>query len=232
MTPSVSIIIPVLNEAAAIADNLASLQAWRNNGVEVILVDGGSRDATRRLASQYVDRVLKASAGRACQMNTGAAVAQGEVLLFLHADTRLPSTATALVKTALAGGDRQWGRFNVRLSGRQVMFRLIERMMNMRSCLTGIVTGDHAMFVRRHVFEQVGGFPDIPLMEDIAISRRLRKISRPVCLSVPVVTSSRRWEQAGILRTVLLMWMLRLAYFLGVPPRRLAAIYYPVRHRP
>jgi hypothetical protein len=112
------------------------------------------------------------------------------------------------------------------------MFRLIERMMNMRSCLTGIVTGDHAMFVRRHVFEQVGGFPDIPLMEDIAISRRLRKISRPVCLSVPVVTSSRRWEQAGILRTVLLMWMLRLAYFLGVPPRRLAAIYYPVRHRP
>lgn len=227
MIPFLSIIIPVLNEADHIADLLADLQGLRRRGVELIVVDGGSEDATLARARGMADHLLSSPPGRARQMNAGAAVAQGEVLLFLHADTRLPAAASDLIREALAGEDRQWGRFDVRLSGRHVLFRLIERSMNWRSGLTGMVTGDQALFVLRETFRQVGGFPDIPLMEDIAISRKLRKRSRPVCLSVPVVTSSRRWEQAGILRTVFLMWALRLAYFMGVSPRRLAAIYYP-----
>lgn len=227
MSPKLSIVIPVLNEASRIAGSLDSWQELRGQGVEVIVVDGGSHDASLSIARGRVDHLLTSPAGRARQMNTGAAVAQGEVILFLHVDTNLPSAAPVLIQAALANGDAQWGRFDVRLSGGYVIFRLIERMMNWRSCLTGIVTGDQAMFVRRRLYEAVGGFPDIPLMEDIAISRRLKKRSRPVCLSVPVVTSSRRWEQNGIVRTVLLMWWLRLAYFVGVSPRRLAAKYYP-----
>lgn len=221
-----SIIIPVLNEAATIADCLEELQAFRQAGHELIVVDGGSVDNTPELARSRVDRVVTAAAGRARQMNAGAQAAGGEALVFLHADTFLPATAMHDIAQALDTTRKVWGCFAVRLSGRQPVFRLIEWMMNTRSCLTGIVTGDQAMFMRREVFDAVDGFDDIPLMEDIAMSKKLRVCSRPACLRTRVITSSRRWEQHGILRTVLLMWSLRLRYWLGVSPHVLVQSYY------
>lgn len=221
----VSIIIPALNEAAGIARTLAPLQCAREGGHEVILVDGGSGDGTPERAAPLADQVLSSAPGRARQMNAGAAIAAGDVLLFLHADTRLPDGGLEHVAAALAKGHR-WGRFDVRLSGPHPLLRLVERMMNLRSRLTGIATGDQAMFMTREAFEGVGGFPDIPLMEDIAISKTLKtRFGRPACLRGPAVTSSRRWEQGGVVRTILLMWRLRLAYFLGADPAHLAMAY-------
>jgi rSAM/selenodomain-associated transferase 2 len=230
MIAPLSIIIPVLNEAETLPALLADLQPLRKRGVEIIVVDGGSSDATAGLARDGADRVLESAAGRARQMNAGAAVANGTVLLFLHADTRLPGGVDARIDVALAQ-DHVWGRFDVRLSGGQLLLRIIERLMNWRSCLTGMATGDQAIFVMRNVFEQLDGYADIPLMEDLDLSRRLKKIARPACIDTPVITSSRRWEQNGILRTVLLMWSLRLAWFLGVSPQRLMRIYYPQHTR-
>ncbi len=226
MTSRLSIIIPVLNEAQTLPVLLADLQPLRKRGVEIIVVDGGSSDATAELAQDGADRVLESAAGRARQMNAGAAVARGAVLLFLHADTRLPGDVDTRIDAVLAG-KQVWGRFDVRLSGRHWLLRIIEKMMNWRSCLTGMATGDQAIFVMRNVFEQLDGYADIPLMEDLDLSRRLNKIARPACIDTPVITSSRRWERNGILRTVLLMWSLRLAWFLGVSPQRLRRIYYP-----
>lgn len=220
----ISIVIPVLDEEAVIADCLAALARDPGAGIETIVVDGGSRDATRTLAAARADRVLTAPPGRARQMNAGAAAAAGDVLLFLHVDTRLPDGWRAGVAEAVAAGSG-WGRFDVRLSGRRFAFRLIEAGMNRRSRLTGVATGDQAMFVRRDVFEAFGGFPDIPLMEDVAMSKRLRRRGRPACLRLRVVTSSRRWEERGIARTVVLMWWLRLAYVLGASPATLAGWY-------
>lgn len=220
----ISVIIPVLNEADQLGDTLASLQSFRRHGHEIIVVDGGSEDDTLALATPFADRLLQAEAGRALQMNRGIAAARGDVLLFLHADTRLPDNAMAEITAALEDG-HFWGRFNVRLSGRQVLFRVIERMMNLRSCLTGIATGDQAIFVSRESIDIVGNYPRLPLMEDIVFSRRLRSLGWPACLRRPVLTSSRRWEQRGILRTVLLMWRLRLLFFLGVPADKLARQY-------
>ncbi|HEB57000.1 MAG TPA: glycosyltransferase [Gammaproteobacteria bacterium] len=220
-----SMIIPVLNEAAGITQYLSLLQGYRNVGHEIILVDGGSRDATLLQAQGRVDKIVQSGRGRARQMNAGAEQAQGEVLLFLHADTWLPEKADMLIREALEGG-RVWGRFDVRLSGRAWPLRVIENLMNWRSRLTGIATGDQAMFILREAFVHLGGFADIPLMEDLELSRRLKKISPPCCLHARVITSSRRWETQGILRTVLLMWSLRLAWFLGVPAARLQRIYY------
>jgi rSAM/selenodomain-associated transferase 2 len=219
-----SVIVPMLNEAEGIVTTLQPLQRLRTLGHEVIVVDGGSSDGSPALAAPLADRVEVAAAGRGPQMNAGAAVASGDVLLFLHADTQLPERVEQLIAQALAGR-RVWGRFDVRLSGRQPLLRLVERLMNLRSCLTGIATGDQAMFMTRLAFEQAGQFPEIPLMEDIALSRALKQLSRPACVHVPVLTSSRRWEQRGILRTILLMWRLRLAYFLGVDPALLALRY-------
>ncbi len=225
MTAWLSIVVPVRNEAATLPATLAPLQPWRERGVEIIVVDGGSDDGTPACAEGLADRVLASPPGRARQMNAGAAVAQGDVLLFLHADTRLPAGAAGLVAAALR--NRHWGRFDVRLSGSAWPLRVIERLMNLRSCLTGMATGDQAIFVRRAAFLTVGGYPDIPLMEDLALSKRLGRFGRPVCLRPPVITSSRRWESQGILRTVLLMWWLRLLWFLGVSPQRLVRRYYP-----
>lgn len=222
-----SIILPVLNEAGTLPATLDALQPLRARGHEVIVVDGGSDDGTPARAMALADRVLTAPRGRARQMNAGAAVARGEVLLFLHADTRLPEDADAAVAAALDAAGREWGRFDVRLSGAAWPLRIIEWLMNRRSCLTGMATGDQAVFVTRAAFAATGGFPDIPLMEDLALSRRLKRRSRPLCLRGPVITSSRRWEERGILRTVLLMWSLRLLWFLGVSPRRLVRLYYP-----
>ena len=219
----ISVIIPVRNEASSLPDTLKPLQAWRDRH-EIILIDGGSRDGSAALAEPWVDRVLDAPAGRAGQMNQGAAVSQGEVLLFLHADTQLPDNAPDLIEAALRR--HQWGRFDVRLSGRHPLLRVVERLMNWRSCLSGIATGDQAIFVTRSGFERVGGYPVQPLMEDVELSRRLKaQVGRPACLKQYLVTSSRRWEQHGVLRTILLMWRLRLAYFLGVPASQLAERY-------
>ncbi len=220
----ISIVLPVLNEAASLSQVLQTLQAWRRAGHEVVVVDGGSHDASVALARPLADVVIQAPRGRASQMNAGARRARGEVLLFLHADTRLPPDAPACIVAGLCRG-ACWGRFDVRLSGERMMFRVIERLMNWRSRLSGIATGDQAIFVTRAAFEQVEGFPPIPLMEDIAISKRLKRLGRPLCLRGPAHTSSRRWEQNGVWRTVLLMWRLRLAYFLGADPARLARQY-------
>jgi rSAM/selenodomain-associated transferase 2 len=186
----------------------------------VIVVDGGSSDATVRLAEPLCDRVLQAARGRARQMNAGARVASGDALLFLHADSRLPGDAAEAVFGGLARA--AWGRFDVRIESDRALLRVVACAMNARSRLTGIATGDQAIFVRRRAF---AGFPEIALMEDIAFSAAMRRASRPACLRSRVVTSARRWESRGVLRTVLLMWRLRLLYFLGAAPERLARLY-------
>ena len=224
MTPELSIIVPVLDEAPQIAERLKRLQALRAQGVELIVVDGGSVDGTAELASALADRVLISARGRATQMNAGAAASQGRVLLFLHADTTLPETALQAVLTAVRAG-ATWGRFDVRIDGRQLLLRIVERMMNWRSRLTGIATGDQAIFVRREVFERAGAYPDLPLMEDIALASALKRLAPPACLGESVITSGRRWEMHGVARTILLMWWLRAAYFLGADPTRLARRY-------
>jgi len=222
----VSVVIPALDEADLCVARLDALQGLRTQGAELVLVDGGSRDATPELARARVDRLLASPPGRARQMNAGARQASGEVLWFLHLDSQVPPGAVAQLRQAAVAGPG-WGRFDVRLDGRAPLLRVVERMMNLRSRLTGIVTGDQGLFVRRALFEQVGGFPEIALMEDIAISGRLRRLARPACLRPPLVTSARRWERDGIVRTILLMWLLRAAYRLGADPARLARIYYP-----
>jgi rSAM/selenodomain-associated transferase 2 len=220
----VSIIIPVLNEAKHIAETLESLASHRNQGHEVIVIDGGSNDGTVSVAEMHADKVLKGDTGRAKQMNRGIEEAQGDILLFLHADTRLPSDALACIINAAENG-YYWGRFNVRLSGERFMFRIIERAMNLRSCLTGIATGDQAIFVSSESVDIIGAFPQIPLMEDVLFSKRLRELGWPACIKQKVVTSSRRWEQRGIMRTVVLMWRLRLLFFFGVSAEKLAQQY-------
>jgi rSAM/selenodomain-associated transferase 2 len=220
----VSIVIPVLNEAGHIVNTLQSLQPSRSQGHELIVVDGGSADDTAALSEPYADRVLHAGTGRALQMNRGIEAADGDVLLFLHADTWLPADAIAKITAVLEDG-YFWGRFNVRLSGKHILLRVIEHMMNLRSCVTGIATGDQAIFVSRECIDIVGRYPELPLMEDVVFSKRLRSLGWPACLRQPVVTSSRRWEEKGVLRTVLLMWRLRLLFFFGVPAEKLAQQY-------
>ena len=224
MSVPLSIIVPALNEAGCIRELLRQLQALRAQGHEVIVVDGGSCDATVALAQPLVDQLLPAPAGRALQMNIGAQAARGRVLWFVHADTRVPEKAAPVIIESVAHAVG-WGRFDVRLSGDRLLLRLVERMMNWRSRITGIATGDQGIFVTRELFERVGGFAALPLMEDIDLSRRLKREQRPLCLRDTLTSSSRRWEQKGIIRTIALMWVLRLAYFLGVPPARLAMHY-------
>ena len=224
-----SVIVPVLDEAACIEATLAPLRA---RGCEVIVVDGGSRDATKALAAPWADRVIDSPRGRAAQMNAGARAARGDTLLFLHADTLLPGNASDAIRAGLGRSRRAWGRFDVDISGAGPLLKLVAIMMNARSRLTGIATGDQAMFMRRDAFDAVGGFPEIPLMEDIALSKALKRRSAPLCLRERVVTSGRRWERRGTLRTILLMWRLRLAYALGADPRRLARRYDVERTSP
>jgi rSAM/selenodomain-associated transferase 2/rSAM/selenodomain-associated transferase 1 len=225
---ALSVIVPVLDEQPRIVALLEGLAALRTRGAEVIVVDGGSADGTREAAAQsgLADRVIGASRGRALQMNAGAAIGRGEVLLFLHADTSLPEGADHSIARALGREPSGWGRFDVRIEGRSPWLAVVSFFMNLRSRLTGIATGDQAIFVGRLLFDRVGGFPAQPLMEDIELSARLRRIRRPVCLRERVVTSGRRWERHGVLRTIGLMWRLRLAYFLGASPERLHALYY------
>lgn len=220
-----SIVVPILDEAEGIAESLQHLQPLRENGHEVIIVDGGSTDGSVVIAMPLVDCVIFTEPGRARQMNAGAAAATGDVLIFLHADTTLPARADQLITEGLEAERKGWGRFDVRLSGRGAVLRLVEAMMNLRSRVTGIATGDQAIFVRREWFDEVDGYPDQSLMEDLAICRRLCARGRPLCISAPVVTSSRRWEEHGPLRTILKMWSLRAAYFFGADPEALALRY-------
>jgi rSAM/selenodomain-associated transferase 2 len=220
-----SIIIPALNEAETIGALLTDIGSLRDGGVEeVILVDGGSTDGTLGLAANAVDRLLCAPRGRAAQMNAGAQAASGELFWFLHADARVPASALAALREAVAEG-AGWGRFDVKLTGGHPLLRLVEIGMNARSRLTGIATGDQGIFVTRALFRQVGGFPALALMEDVALSAALRRRLRPHCLRTRLTTSSRRWEADGVVRTILLMWRLRLAYALGADPARLARAY-------
>ncbi|HUQ29667.1 MAG TPA: TIGR04283 family arsenosugar biosynthesis glycosyltransferase [Usitatibacter sp.] len=221
---SLTLIVPALDEAAGIVACLAPMQEMRGRGVEVLVVDGGSRDATRELAAPLADRVIDCARGRARQMNAGAEAARGNFLAFVHADTILPANADIAIVRALAG-DARWGRFDVAIAGASPLLHVVATMMNVRSRLTGIATGDQAIFARGDEFRQAGGFPEIALMEDVALCKRLKRRSRPACLRDRVMTSGRRWERHGTLKTIFLMWRLRLAYALGADPGRLARRY-------
>lgn len=222
---SLSIVIPMLNEAAQLPELFAHLLPLQRAGCEIVFADGGSTDGSAALAKVAGFKVVEAARGRARQMNAGAAASSGEVLLFLHADTRLPPDAVRHVGAALADGRHCWGRFDVCITGRSAMLRVIAGMMNWRSRLTGIATGDQAMFVRREAFGRVQGFPDQPLMEDVEMSKRLKGLSPPACLAHCVTTSGRRWETRGVWRTILLMWRLRWAYWRGTDANTLAGLY-------
>lgn len=225
MSLLLSIVIPVRNEALALPLLLADLAELRHAGAELIVVDGGSSDATRALAAGGADRVIETAAGRALQMNAGAAVARGEYLWFVHADTRVAAASIRRLLEVLQGRPL-WGRFDVRLSGSGLALRLIGTMINLRSRLTGVASGDQGIFVERSAFEALGGYAPIGLMEDLELSRRLKRRARPCCLRPPLLTSSRRWEERGVWRTVLLMWRLRLAYYWGASPEQLARRYH------
>jgi rSAM/selenodomain-associated transferase 2 len=223
--PVVSVVVPVLEEAEGIAATLAGLQQLRGAGGEVIVVDGGSRDATRAIAAPLADRLIEAPRGRALQMNAGAKAARGTLLVFLHGDTLVPAGALEGLGARLERSGRSWGRFDVSIAGAGPLLALVAILMSARSRLTGIATGDQAMFARRDAFERAGGFPEIPVMEDVALSKMLKRESPPLCLRERVVTSGRRWQRRGTVRTIFLMWRLRLAYALGADPRRLARRY-------
>jgi rSAM/selenodomain-associated transferase 2 len=226
MRMMLSIIIPTYNEARNIAASLQPLQAVRAQGHQIIVADGGSTDDTVDIAAPLVDDITRGEKGRARQMNAGARLARGEVLVFLHADTLLPNAVDRLIMDGLRGTRSQWGRFDVRLDGEPAMLRVVERLMNLRSRLTGIATGDQCLFMTREAFAAVGGFPEIALMEDIAMSARLKRLSRPACLKAKAVTSARRWEERGIVRTIVAMWLTRLSFFFGADPALLARRYY------
>ena len=222
--PQLSIVVPVLNEAAGVRAVLLGLAPLRERGAELIVVDGGSSDGTSFLCVDLCDHLLHGPRGRARQMNHGAALARGDWLLFLHADTRLPPASDTLVLAAARRG-AIWGRFDVRIVGQSTLLPMVALLMNLRSRATGIATGDQAMFVQRSAFRQVGGFPDQPLMEDVELSRRLLRLARPACLRARVQTSGRRWDSHGVWRTIWLMWTLRWRYWRGTPAEVLARAY-------
>lgn len=222
----ISIIIPVLNDALALAVLLDDLQSYRSRGHEVIVVDGGSYDNSVSLAYEYADHVERSPAGRALQMNAGAEVASFGWLWFLHADSRCGVNQDVPIYSCVAEDERLWGRFDVEFDCERRIYRMIASAMNIRSCISGIATGDQGIFVRKSLFEDCGQFPPIPLMEDIALSEKLRRLCRPVCVNSKIKASARRWQENGILKTILLMWALRLLYFIGVSPKVLHDWYY------
>jgi rSAM/selenodomain-associated transferase 2 len=220
-----SIIVPVRNEESVLSATLERLQPLRADGHEVIVVDADSDDASVGIARSLADQVILAARGRASQMNAGAAVAAGDVLLFLHADSWLPAGPQEAIASALAAGAR-WGRFDVTIAGRPAILKVVAWMMNARSRLTGIATGDQGIFVDRATFVDAGGYPPLELFEDIELSWVLkRRVGRPACLRQRIVTSGRRWERHGPWRTIVAMWRLRLAYALGADPAQLAQRY-------
>lgn len=226
--PVVSIVVPILDEAGTLPRLAAHLTPLRGAGAEVIVVDGGSRDGSPGLARAAADQLVSAPRGRARQMNAGARAATADILLFLHADTRLPGNALDRVRGAVAGG-AHWGFFGLAVSGRHPLLPVIGLLATARSRMTGIATGDQGLFVTRDLFRSVGGFPDIPLMEDLALCDRLRRHVRPARLAGRATTSGRRWQRRGVARTIVLMWRLRLLYRLGVAPQRLVGRYADIR---
>ena len=229
MTPMLSIVVPVLNEARILEARLNALQCHRVAEVELIVVDGGSIDRSAEIAAPLCDRTLVSPPGRACQMNAGAEAARGTWLLFLHADTILSKESFDALLIIL-GKNPDWGWFNVRISGKHPFLTLTTSLMNLRSAWTGIATGDQGLFVRQRVFQGVGGFPVLPLMEDIALCKSLREQAEPVIVRSPLVTDGRRWDQSGWSRTVILMWLLRWGYWCGISPERLSRFYAHVRN--
>ncbi len=223
--PPVSVVVPILNEAERLRASLQPLQRHRGHTIELIVVDGGSSDASLEIAAGLADQVLTAPRGRAAQMNHGAAAAAGELIWFLHADVVIGDACIPLLQQA-ATRQLPWGRFSVRLDGRSPLLRVIARAMEWRSRGSAICTGDQGIFVRRELFEAIGGYPAIPLMEDIALSKMLRARARPTVLAATLTASARKWEAHGLWRTVFLMWRLRAAYALGADPARLARAYY------
>ncbi|MDG2087598.1 MAG: TIGR04283 family arsenosugar biosynthesis glycosyltransferase [Arenicellaceae bacterium] len=223
-TSVISVIIPVLCEVENISTLRQSTHMFRSLGIEVIIVDGGSDDGTQELVRAFADNFISAPLGRAKQLNAGAASAKGEVLLFLHADTNISNEAFVQARDRI--GSSEWGRFDVRIDNSKWFYRIVEYMINLRSRITGIATGDQAIFVRKSLFYDIGGFADIPLMEDVEISRRLKQRARPVCLKQKVVTSARYWEKHGLFTSVLRMWSIRFAYWVGCSPERLYKRYY------
>ena len=230
MNPSLTIVIPVLNEARILPDRLEALQFVRCRDVELIVVDGGSTDDSLEISGAFCDRALRSPAGRARQMNEGAWHASGEWLLFLHADTRLEREAFEALLGALVG-EPDWGWFDVRIEGEHPLLSLTAAMMNARASLTKVATGDQGLFMKKALFDAVGGFPDMPLMEDVALSKALRGVAKSTVIRTPLATDGRRWDQGGWLRTVLRMWGLRFAFWAGVGPDRLANYYAHVRGR-
>jgi rSAM/selenodomain-associated transferase 2 len=224
-----SVIIPALDEADHITAALRSLASARRRGAEIIVVDGGSSDATVAAAEPLADIVLRAPRGRAVQLNAGARSAKGDVLLFMHADCLAPESVDLILVNALNGRSSAWGRFDVRIQSPRRMLAVVAAMMNARSRWSGIATGDQGIFVTRALFDRAGGFPLLPLMEDIALSRDLKRVTKPLCLRERFLTSGRRWERRGVLRTILLMWRMRLAYYFGADPAKLASRYHNVR---
>jgi rSAM/selenodomain-associated transferase 2 len=222
-----SIIIPTLNEAKNIKSCLLALQALKNSSIacEIIIVDGGSTDNTLAIAGPLADKVITSTQGRARQMNKGAKKAAGKILLFLHADTFLPDNALEIINLSLSQTTGSWGRFDIQLKGEPFLLKIISTLMNWRSRLTGIATGDQVIFVNKDLFNQVKGYPEIPLMEDIRLCTQLKKITPPICLKQKVTSSGRRWEQFGVIKTLLLMWSLRLRYFFGENPELLSILY-------
>ncbi len=219
-----SIIIPVFNEADNIQNCLFSIKKQKYP-CEIIIVDGGSTDKTLEIARPFADKTIHSDKGRATQMNKGAQYASGDILLFLHADTLLPNNALELLSQIFKQQSNAWGRFNIELAGQAIILKIIALMMNWRSCFTGIATGDQVIFINKTLFGSVGGYPEIALMEDISLSSTLIKLSRPHCLNATVISSGRLWEQHGMVKTILLMWSMRLRFFLGENPEILRTLY-------
>lgn len=222
-----SIIVPTLNESAHIKQTLLQLAPLRARGAEVIVVDGGSADDTIAQARAHADFVVSTAPGRSLQQNRGATLAKGSVLLFLHADSILPSDADLRINEALQKTGRLWGRFDIAIDSDQPALRVVAWFMNNRARITGVATGDQGIFVQHSAWKKVGGFFDLPIMEDVALSKCLKVLSKPVAIDALIFTSARRWKKNGLWRTITLMWALRLAYFLGVPPRKIAE-HYPI----